>query len=114
MGTLAFVMITGTRLGKLAHYRWFQLRGLSKEESKREIKLLTWEYVWFGTVAMVLELIPILSFFFLLTTTAGSAMWAARIEDERKRRAVDCLIDNEHVSTHPSPPRPPEYSDEVA
>lgn len=110
VGTLAFIIITGTRLGKLAHYRWFQLRGLSKEESKRQIKLLTWEYIWFGTVAMVLELIPILSFLFLLTTTAGSAMWAARLEEARKCRAVDSLIVNEEVSTQP----PPEYSDEIA
>ncbi|KAK2616588.1 hypothetical protein QQS21_000411 [Conoideocrella luteorostrata] len=110
IGTLAFIMITGTRVGKLAHYRWFQLRGLSKEQSKQEIKNLTWDYVWFGTVAMILELIPILSFFFLLTTTAGSALWAARIEDERKLRAIDSLIVNEEVPTHP----PPEYSDDMA
>ncbi|KAG5982389.1 hypothetical protein E4U55_001983 [Claviceps digitariae] len=110
VGTFAFIMITGTRLGKLAHYRWFQLRGLSKAESKQEIKLLTWEYIWFGTVAMLLELIPVLSFFFLLTTTAGSAIWAARIEDERKRCTADPLIVNEDVVDEP----PPAYSDEIA
>ncbi|KAF5136306.1 hypothetical protein E5D57_000066 [Metarhizium anisopliae] len=110
VGTPAFIIITGTRLGKLSHYRWFQLRGLSKEEQKREIKLLTWDYVWFGTVAMILELVPILSFFFLLTTTTGSALWAARIEDERKRTGVDSLIVNEQVPTE----APPEYSDDMA
>ncbi|EFY84992.1 hypothetical protein J3458_020159 [Metarhizium acridum] len=110
VGTPAFIIITGTRLGKLSHYRWFQLRGLSKEEQKREIKILTWDYVWFGTVAMILELVPILSFFFLLTTTTGSALWAARIEDERKRTGVDSLIVNEQVSTE----APPEYSDDMA
>lgn len=83
VGTPAFI-ITGTRIGKLSHYRWFQLRGLSKHERKREIRSLTWDYIWFGTVARLLELIPILSFF-LLTTTAGSALWAARMEDERRR-----------------------------
>ncbi|TWU71409.1 hypothetical protein ED733_000671 [Metarhizium rileyi] len=110
VGTPAFIVVTGTRLGKLSHYRWFHLRGLSKEEQKREIKSLTWDYVWFGTIAMILELIPILSFFFLLTTTAGSALWAARIEDERKRTGIDSLIVNEQIPTE----APPDYSDDMA
>ncbi|GJN70988.1 hypothetical protein PLIIFM63780_002421 [Purpureocillium lilacinum] len=113
VGTPAFIIITGTRLGKLSHYRWFQLRGLSKQDQKREIRSLTWDYIFFGTVAMILELIPVLSFLFLLTTTAGSAMWAARMEDERhrgRRPAVDShFVDNER----PSQP-PPEYSDNAA
>ncbi len=89
VGTPAFLMITGARLGKLSQYRWYKLRGLSRQETKDEIRTRTWEYVWFGTVAMILELIPILSFFFLLTTTAGSAMWTARLEEEKRGRVVD-------------------------
>jgi hypothetical protein len=84
VGTPAFIIITGTRLGKLAHYRWHKLRGLNREDRKAEIRLLSWEYMWFGTVAMILELIPVLSMFFLLTTTAGSAMWVAKIEKARR------------------------------
>ncbi|KAG6241025.1 hypothetical protein E4U25_007025 [Claviceps purpurea] len=110
VGTPAFIIITGTRLGKLAHYRWYQLRGLSKDEAKRETRLLTWDYIWFGTVAMVLELIPILSFFFLLTTTTGSAIWVAKIENERNRRAVGSVVANEDVMEQPPPP----YSDDMA
>ncbi|KAI9897057.1 hypothetical protein N3K66_008079 [Trichothecium roseum] len=86
LGTPAFIVITGTRLGKLSHYRWFQLRGLTKEEKKKEARSLVWDDIWFGTVAMILELIPILSLFFLLTTTAGAALWVVRIEEERKKR----------------------------
>lgn len=86
VGTPAFIVITGTRLGKLSHYRWFQLRGLTKEEKKKEARSLVWDDIWFGTVAMILELIPILSLFFLLTTTAGAALWVVRIEEERKKR----------------------------
>ncbi|KAG5944894.1 hypothetical protein E4U59_006647 [Claviceps monticola] len=110
VGTPAFIIITGTRLGKLAHYRWYQLRGLSKDEAKRETRLLTWDYIWFGTVAMVLELIPILSFFFLLTTTTGSAIWVAKIEVERNRRAVGSVVANEDVMEQPPPP----YTDDMA
>ncbi|TDZ35098.1 hypothetical protein C8035_v009998 [Colletotrichum spinosum] len=101
VGTPAFIIITGTRMGKLAHYRWFQLRGLNKKEIKQEIRSRTWEYVWFGTAAMILELIPVLSFFFLLTTSAGAGLWAARIENEKRRQAVESLVEE---SQSPPPP----------
>ncbi len=103
VGTPAFIIITGTRLGKLCHYRWFQLRGFSKEEKKKELKRLVWDDIWFGTVAMILELIPILSLFFLLTSTAGAALWTARIEEDRR----------ELPTTEPEEDRdaPPPYSD---
>ncbi|KAK1991105.1 hypothetical protein LX36DRAFT_675470 [Colletotrichum falcatum] len=105
VGTPAFIVITGTRMGKLSHYRWFQLRGLSKKEAKKEIKSRTWEYVWFGTVAMILELIPVLSFFFLLTTSAGAGLWTARIEDEKRRGATESLVGE-------ALPPPPPYEDD--
>lgn len=108
VGTPAFIIITGTRLGKLAHYRWFQLKGYSKKDQKRELRNRAWEYVWFGTAAMILELIPILSLFFLLTTTAGAAMWAARIEDEENPQASG---DGEGREDEPSSP-PPAYTDD--
>ncbi|KND87702.1 hypothetical protein TOPH_07684 [Tolypocladium ophioglossoides CBS 100239] len=72
--------MTGTRLGMLSHDRWFQLRGLSRNEQKQEIERLSWEYAWFGTATFILELIPFLSLFFHVTNTAGSAMWASRME----------------------------------
>ena len=92
VGTPAFIIITGTRLGKLSHYRWYQLRGLTRHERKREIKSRTWDYVWFGTVAMILELIPVLSLFFLLSSTLGSALWVGDMEAERKNQAVRDLV----------------------
>ncbi|KAJ6788926.1 hypothetical protein PWT90_00137 [Aphanocladium album] len=104
VGTPAFIMITGTRLGKLAHYRWFQLRGLSKTEQKKELKRLSWENVWFGTVAMILELIPILSFFFLLTSSTGAALWTARMEHEARQRDLEASADTN---------APPPYTDSV-
>lgn len=114
LGTPAFIIITGTRLGKLSHYRWFHLRGFTKEERKVEIRKLAWEDVWFGTVAMILELIPILSFFFLLTTTAGAALWTARIENDRKAEQVatigqEPILEDDNEDTDAPPP----YSDNV-
>lgn len=109
VGTPAFIIITGTRLGKLAHYRWFQIKGFSKVEQKQVLRDRAWEYVWFGTVAMILELIPVLSLFFLLTTTAGAAQWTAQIEDESKSPAENEQAHEE--DTHPD--APPPYTDDV-
>ncbi|KAK0668371.1 hypothetical protein QBC41DRAFT_122805 [Cercophora samala] len=81
IGTPAFIMITGSRVGKLSHYRWYKLRGVDKKTMKRDLHFKSWDYLWFGTVAMVLQLIPVLSFFFLLSTTAAAAMWAAKMEE---------------------------------
>ncbi|KAM0427776.1 hypothetical protein ACHAPT_007232 [Fusarium lateritium] len=109
VGTPAFIIITGTRLGKLAHYRWFQIKGYSKVEQKKALRDRAWEYIWFGTVAMILELIPILSLFFLLTTTSGAAMWAARIEDEERRAAGNGSVRHEDTDSSAPPP----YTDDV-
>ncbi|KAI0381103.1 hypothetical protein F5Y04DRAFT_83947 [Hypomontagnella monticulosa] len=84
VGTPAFIIITGARLGTFAHYRWFELRGLTKKERKAEIRSRMWDYTWFGTIAMILELIPILSFFFLLTSTTGAALWTAKLEQKAR------------------------------
>ncbi len=96
VGTPAFIMITGSRLGKLSHHRWFKLRGVNKKDMKREIKSRRWEYLWFGTVAMVMELVPVLSFFFLLTSTAGAAMWAAKMEERARVRVGRPTAHGEH------------------
>ncbi|KAL2135246.1 hypothetical protein VTI74DRAFT_9231 [Chaetomium olivicolor] len=97
IGTPAFIMITGSRLGKLSHHRWFKLRGLDRKDMKRELKLRRWEYLWFGTVAMILELIPILSFFFLLTTTAGAAMWVSKMEERARIRVGRHITPEDHA-----------------
>jgi uncharacterized protein involved in cysteine biosynthesis len=107
VGTPAFIIITGARLGKLAHYRWFHLKGYSKDQQKKALRDHAWEYVWFGTVAMILELIPIFALFFLLTTTAGAGMWAARIEEKEQREAVRYLVAEEDSSA------PPPYTDDL-
>ncbi|KAF4456738.1 hypothetical protein F53441_1174 [Fusarium austroafricanum] len=116
VGTPAFIIITGTRLGKLAHYRWFQIKGFSKIEQKKALRDRAWEYVWFGTVAMILELIPVLSLFFLLTTTAGAAEWTARIEDESRSPAENNAENGQTYQDDAHPDAPPpyiDYSDDV-
>ncbi|RYP69764.1 hypothetical protein DL771_005873 [Monosporascus sp. 5C6A] len=112
VGTPAFIIITGARLGTFAHYRWFKLRGLTRKERKAEIRSRMWEYTWFGTVAMLLELVPILSFLFLLTSTTGAALWTAKLE-EQKRRQVTVSGHVAPVSSQGQEPDepPPPYED---
>lgn len=50
----------------------------------------------FGTIALVLQLVPGLSMFFLLSTAAGSALWARDMERRRWLVALDAAGDNGH------------------
>ena len=83
-GTPMFLLLTGYRAGPLHHWRYFKLLGMTKKERRRAIKQRRQGYTWFGTVALLLQLVPVLSMFFLLTTATGSALWVARLEDIRK------------------------------
>ena len=54
----------------------------------------------FGTVALFLQLVPMLSMFFLLSTAAGSALWAVDMEWRRRlvqeRTYVGEGVENEY------------------
>lgn len=100
-GTPMFLILTGYRAGPFHHWRYFKLLGLSKKERKAFVKRRKLRYTWFGTMALLLQLVPVLSMLFLLTTAAGSALWV--VELEQKRRARENII--------PSDP-PPEYEDD--
>lgn len=89
VGSPAYIIITGSRLGKLSFHRWYKLRGLHRRERKREADKYAWDFVWFGTMAMILELVPLLAFFFLLTTAAGCALWVAKLEKKARGWDVD-------------------------
>ncbi|KAI0197014.1 hypothetical protein F4808DRAFT_299422 [Astrocystis sublimbata] len=104
VGTPAFLIITGARLGTFAHYRWFELRGLNKKERKLAIRNRYWEYTWFGTLAMILNLIPIFSFLFLLTSTVGSALWAAKLEQQARAPVEAPREVPEQTPDSPPPP----------
>ncbi|MCJ1362173.1 hypothetical protein MMC16_001275 [Acarospora aff. strigata] len=83
VGTPVFLLLTGYRAGPLHHWRYFKLRGFAKKERKAYVKRRRLRYTWFGTVALLLQLVPVLSMFFLLTTAAGSALWVVRLETAR-------------------------------
>ena len=86
IGVPLFLVITGYRAGPFHHWRYFKLLGFTKKERKEYIKQRQLKYTWFGIMALILQLIPVLSMFFLLTTAAGSGLWAVRMEKARSKR----------------------------
>ena len=81
-GTPIFLVLTGYRAGPLHHWRYYKLLGCSKKERISNVKRRKLSYTWFGTSALLLQLVPGLSMLFLLTTSAGSALWVVRLEQE--------------------------------
>ncbi|OBT67482.1 hypothetical protein VE03_03121 [Pseudogymnoascus sp. 23342-1-I1] len=109
VGVPLFLVLTGRRAGPLQHWRYFKLRGLGRKERNREVEGRRWGYTWFGTIALLLQLIPVLSMFFLLTSAAGSALWVADLEEARQRRllAAEAVVGGAEVNDE----FPPEYTD---
>jgi uncharacterized protein involved in cysteine biosynthesis len=107
VGTPAFLILTGARAGPLHHWRYFKLMGLTKKERNAYIRRRNWKYTWFGTVALLLQLVPVLSMFFLLTTAAGSALWVVKLEEQKRlegeAQEAGVLADEEE---------PPVYTDD--
>lgn len=100
-GTPMFLILTGYRAGPFHHWRYFKLLGFTKKERKAFVKRRQLRYTWFGTVALLLQLVPVLSMLFLMTTAAGSALWVVNLE--QKRRACEHAIPDD---------APPEYVDD--
>lgn len=97
-GTPMFLIITGYRAGPFHHWRYFKLLDFTKKERNAFVKKRQLRYTWFGTVALLLQLVPVLSMLFLLTTAAGSALWVAKLERRRKAigddsRTIDPYVD---------------------
>jgi hypothetical protein len=86
VGVPIFLVLTGYRAGPFHHWRYFALRNFSKKQRREYIRERKLKYTWFGAIALLLQLIPILSMFFLLTSAAGSGLWAAKMEKARRGR----------------------------
>jgi len=82
VGTVIFVLLQGRARGNSVHTRYFQLKNWSKSQQQEWLKENTAPYTAFGTVATLLELIPVASILFSFTNTAGAALWAADIENK--------------------------------
>ncbi|KAK6436568.1 hypothetical protein LTR95_007246 [Oleoguttula sp. CCFEE 5521] len=84
VGVPLFLVLTGYRAGPFVNWRYFALKGFTKQERNAFIKQKRrrFEYMWFGTVYMALQLVPVLSMLLLLTSAAGSALWSVHLERE--------------------------------
>lgn len=58
-------------------------------------------------MALCLQLVPVLSMFFLLTTAAGSALWVSRLEEGKRARLQEVLP----VGVVDEEAPPPPYTD---
>ncbi|KAI9796281.1 MAG: hypothetical protein M1835_004404 [Candelina submexicana] len=96
-GTPLFLILTGYRAGPLHHWRYFKLREFVKKEKKSFIRRRRLRYTWFGTIALILQLVPVLSMFFLLTTAAGSALWVADLEEQRRQQEAQQVVTPEYA-----------------
>jgi len=85
VGTVIFVLLQGRTRGDSVHTRYFQLKNWSKSQQQEWLKENTAPYTAFGTVATLLELIPVVSIFFSFTNTTGAALWAADIENRNTK-----------------------------
>lgn len=115
-GTPIFLVLTGYRAGPFHHWRYFKLLGLSKKERKTYVKRKKLKYTWFGTSALLLQLVPVLSMLFLLTTATGSALWVVKLEEARRAQQSagnhSNINDDDDGGGDSNRGLPPPYADE--
>jgi hypothetical protein len=80
VGTFMFILLQGKRSGPSAHARYFQLKGMSKQRREEWVEKRRGAYTSFGTVASLLEMVPIAGILFAFTNTTGAALWASELE----------------------------------
>ncbi|KAJ7821891.1 hypothetical protein B0H14DRAFT_3733009 [Mycena olivaceomarginata] len=80
-----YCLVLGRRAGPFQHYRYFKLLGLTRTQQQAFVRKRQWKYTWFGMVALLLQLVPVFSMLFLLTTAAGAALWAADLNKKKVR-----------------------------
>ncbi|KAL2198753.1 hypothetical protein P885DRAFT_67906 [Corynascus similis CBS 632.67] len=76
VGTVTFLLLRGKALGDTLHSRRSQW-----------LKDHKGPYTAFGTVATLLEMVPVASIVFSFTNTVGAALWAADIEAKENQMA---------------------------
>jgi uncharacterized protein involved in cysteine biosynthesis len=100
-GVPLFLVLTGYRAGPLHHWRYFKFLEFSKKERQQYIKSKQTSYTGFGMVALALQLVPVLSMFFLLTTAAGSALWVVKLERDRRAAQAEQVPPQESYHDDP-------------
>ena len=78
IGTALFVFARGKAEGPRFLNRYWQLKGGKAKEE--HVKKVPGAYTAFGTMSVLLEMVPVVGIFFSFTNTVGAALWAAEIE----------------------------------
>ncbi|KAF2027249.1 hypothetical protein EK21DRAFT_72449 [Setomelanomma holmii] len=97
VGVPIFLLLTGYRAGPLQHWRYFNLLGYSRKERNASIMRRRWQYTWYGTVYLFLQLAPPFSMLFLLTAAASSALWAADLEKASREQEAQVARSAEYT-----------------
>ncbi|KAK9455168.1 hypothetical protein V1511DRAFT_510990 [Dipodascopsis uninucleata] len=115
VGPFIHAIVHAVDIARARQMRWFQLKRFTPKEIRIYTRRLYGGYFAFGTVAGVLESIPILGLIFQFTNTTGAALWAAQMEGKLRKNEGGMLmsyheefnpywIDGEPV--YPYPPLP--------
>ncbi|KND01507.1 uncharacterized protein SPPG_03305 [Spizellomyces punctatus DAOM BR117] len=95
IGPLVFFILNGRRTGQAFHAQYFQLKGWTSDQVHSFIESQKGAYTAFGTLALLLQLIPFLGVVFTATSTVGAALWACDIE----KSAPEIVKDSQRNST---------------
>ncbi|KAK6508409.1 hypothetical protein TWF506_010502 [Arthrobotrys conoides] len=96
VGPFIFLAIQGNRAGPIAHYWYFRLKKMDKRQQKAFIKNYHWSYLNFGTMAIGLQFIPMLSILVAFTNAIGAALWAIRLEYREKKHRQFVAANHPH------------------
>ncbi|RMJ27411.1 hypothetical protein PHISP_01727 [Aspergillus sp. HF37] len=80
VGTVAYLLVQGRKVGPALHERYFQLKGWDAKKCAEWVDRNREAYTAFGAVAASLEMVPFLSLVFAFTNSVAGALWAADVE----------------------------------
>ncbi|TPX65323.1 hypothetical protein SpCBS45565_g05263 [Spizellomyces sp. 'palustris'] len=79
-GTILFLLLNGYLAAWAQHLHWFDLRGFGFTAGKKFVRSHRQAYTSFGSVAVLLEMVPVIGMLFMFTNIVGSALWAIDME----------------------------------
>lgn len=85
IGPILVVLFQAPSKGLHAHSRYYSLKGYDQRQIRAIYRENTGAYMGFGLMALLLEMIPLLSIFFMFTNTIGGALWAISIEAKNEK-----------------------------
>ncbi|KAI8901401.1 hypothetical protein BC833DRAFT_578030 [Globomyces pollinis-pini] len=81
-GQGVYVLINGYRQGRVIHTRYFELKGWDKTTSDQFMNNNSADYLSFGIMKTLLEMIPVVNFLGLYVSAIAAALFAADLEEK--------------------------------